>query len=57
MRTDEPKEHLSANRSEWTISQFSVPVMLLEEQIQKEQQCTDVSDFSISLTISRLRLD
>jgi hypothetical protein len=29
----------------------------LEEQIQKEQQCTDVSDFSISLTISRLRLD
>jgi hypothetical protein len=30
-RADEPKKHLSANRSACTILQFSVPLMPLEE--------------------------
>jgi hypothetical protein len=56
IKPDEPKEHRSTNRSEWIISQFSVPSMLLEEQIQKEQRCTDASlhqflAFSFNLTI------
>jgi hypothetical protein len=44
----EPKEYLLANRFECTISQFSVPSMMLEEQIQKEQRCTDASHSSVS---------
>jgi hypothetical protein len=45
---DEPTKHFSANHSESTIAQFSVPSMLSGEQAQKEQRCTDASDSSIS---------